>query len=119
MALARGEPDGGGVSGDGSRIRPRAESQFTVSVQLAHGKAIVTWTHFVSSTKPFLLARSPSFQGCDACLACNTKRREMRADRVGDVARRQVRIVLFRHPRVGVAQLLRDDAHRNSAHSQS
>jgi hypothetical protein len=30
-----------------------------------------------------------------------------------------VRIVLFRHPRVGVAQLLRDDAHRNSAHSQS
>src|SRR5262245_48768851 len=55
MALARGEPDGGGVSGDGSRIRPRAESQFTASVQLAHGKAIVTWTHFVLSTKTFLL----------------------------------------------------------------
>jgi hypothetical protein len=30
--LARGKPDGSGdVSGDGSRIRPRAESQFTVS----------------------------------------------------------------------------------------
>ena len=118
MALARGEPDGGGVSGDGSRIRPRAESQFTASVQLAHGKAIVTWTHFVLSTKTFLLARSPSFQGCDACLACNTKRREMRADRVGDVARRQVRIGLFRHPRVGVPQLLRDDARRHAPHGE-
>jgi hypothetical protein len=29
----------------------------------------------------------------------------MRADRVGDVGRRKVRVVLLRHPRVGVAKL--------------
>jgi len=36
-ASARSKPDrGGDVSGDGSRIRPRAESQFTISLQSAH-----------------------------------------------------------------------------------
>jgi hypothetical protein len=35
-------------------------------------------------------------EGRDA-VACNTKRREMSADRVGDIAGRKVRVVLLRH----------------------
>jgi len=89
------------------------------SLRSVSGKAIVTWTHFAWSTNALAtfqckLVRSPSLQGRNACLTCNTQRWEMCADRVGDVARRQVRIVLLRHPRVGVAQLLRDDAHRHA-----
>ena len=42
----------------------------------------------------------------------------MRADRVGDVGRRKVRVVLLRHPRVGVAKLFGDDAHRYALHGE-
>ena len=38
-------------------------------------------------------------------IARNSERREMGADRVGDVARREVRIVLFCHPRIGVSEI--------------
>ena len=48
----------------------------------------------------------------------NAGRREMSADRVGDVAWRKVRVVLFRHPRVGVSKLFGNDAHRHAAHGQ-
>jgi hypothetical protein len=51
--------------------------------------------------------------------ARNAKSRKMRADRVGDVAGREVRIVLFRHPRASVAQLFGNDAHRHAAHDDS
>ena len=54
----------------------------------------------------------------DALVTTDTEHWEMRADRVGDVARRQVRIVLFGHPRVGMAKLFGDDAHRNAAHGE-
>jgi hypothetical protein len=40
------------------------------------------------------------------------------ANGVRDVARRKVRIVLFRHPRAGVAQLFGNDAHRHAAHDE-
>ena len=42
----------------------------------------------------------------------------MRADRVGNIGRCQVRIVFFGHPRVGMAKLLGDDTHRNAAHGE-
>ncbi len=45
---------------------------------------------------------------------CNAQRREMGANRLGDLARRQVRVVFFRHARVGVAELFGDDPHRNA-----
>jgi len=44
----------------------------------------------------------------DDCSVRDAKRWEMRADRVGDVTRRQVRVVLFGHPRVGVVPEVND-----------
>ena len=41
----------------------------------------------------------------------------MRADRVGDVGRRKVRVVLLRHPR-SAAKLFGDDAHRYALHGE-
>jgi hypothetical protein len=40
----------------------------------------------------------------------------MRADRVGDVARRQVRVVLFGHPRVGVVPEINDITKEHPEH---
>src|SRR5262245_7304345 len=39
LGSARGEPDCGGLSGDGPRIRPRAESQFTILLRCSSGSA--------------------------------------------------------------------------------
>ena len=54
----------------------------------------------------------------DVVIDRDAKRWEMRADRVGDVGRRKVRIVLFRHARVGMAKLFGNDAHRNTLHGE-
>ena len=59
-----------------------------------------------------------SSHGYHRTFPSNSKRREMRADRVRDIGRCKVRIVLFRHPRVGMAELLGNDAHRNAAHGK-
>ena len=42
----------------------------------------------------------------------------MCADRVRNVARRKVRVVLFRHARIGVAELFRNDTYRNTFHGK-
>src|SRR5262249_9646869 len=55
---------------------------------------------------------------CHGVLSRNSERWKMGANRVRDVARRQVRVVLFGHPRVGMAELLGNDAHRHAAHGQ-
>jgi hypothetical protein len=52
----------------------------------------------------------PAADWCDVHLAGNSERREMRADCIRDVRRGQMRIVFFRHPRVGVTELSGDDA---------
>jgi hypothetical protein len=52
----------------------------------------------------------PAADWCDVHLAGNSERREMRADCIRDVRGGQMRIVFFRHPRVGVAELSGDDA---------
>ena len=49
---------------------------------------------------------------------CNSQRREMGSNGVGDIARSQMRIVLLRHSSVGVAELFGNDTHRNAAHGQ-
>ena len=54
----------------------------------------------------------------DDCRVRDAKRWEMRADRVGDVAWRKVGVVLLGHPRVSMAKLLSDDAHRYAAHGE-
>ena len=41
-----------------------------------------------------------------------------RPDRVGDVVRREMRVVLFRHAGIGVTKLLGDDGHRDAAHGE-
>jgi hypothetical protein len=45
--------------------------------------------------------------------------RKGRANRVGDIGRREVRIVPFRHPRIAVAQLRGDDAHGGALRCKS
>jgi hypothetical protein len=42
----------------------------------------------------------------------------VRTNGIGDVARGKVRIVLFSHPRVGMAKLFGNHAHRQAAHGQ-
>jgi hypothetical protein len=59
----------------------------------------------------------PSSSSCgDDCRVRDAKRWEMRADRVGDVARRQVRVVLFGHPRVGVVPEINDITKEHPEH---
>src|SRR5436190_16658868 len=43
---------------------------------------------------------------------------KMRANGIGDVARRQMRVMFFSHPRIAMAELRRDDPHRNATHRQ-
>jgi hypothetical protein len=42
----------------------------------------------------------------------------MSANGIGDVTRRKMRVVLFRHSRVGVSELRGNDAHRYAAHGK-
>ena len=59
----------------------------------------------------------PSSSSCgDDCHVRDAKRWEMRADRVGDVARRQARVVLFGHPRVGVVPEINDITKEHPEH---
>ena len=51
-------------------------------------------------------------------LSKNSERRERGANCLGDIVRREMRVVTFRHARVTVAELRRDDAHRDTAHSK-
>ena len=44
--------------------------------------------------------------------------RKMSADRVRHVARGEMRVVLFGHPRVRVAELSSDDTHGHAAHGK-
>src|SRR5271157_1429543 len=55
---------------------------------------------------------------CDCGTDSNTKRWEMSANGIGDIARRKMRVVLFRHSRVGVSELRGNDAHRYAAHGK-
>ena len=64
------------------------------------------------------LAMLPRLHRSDAGISRNAKRRKMSADRVGDVRRRQMRVVLFGHPRIGMTKLLGDDAHRHASHGE-
>ena len=47
-----------------------------------------------------------------------SKHREMRADRIGDIARGKVRIMFFSHTCVGVAELLGHVSDRHPAHCE-
>ena len=62
-----------------------------------------------------LLARP---QRDNRLVTSNAERWEVRADRVGDVRRRKVRVVLFRHPRIRMAKLFGNDAHRHATHGR-
>ena len=64
-----------------------------------------------------ILSALPS-QVCHRTVPGNSKRREMCSDRVRNVARRKVRVVLFRHARIGVAELFRNDTYRNTFHGK-
>jgi hypothetical protein len=44
------------------------------------------------------------------CSAVDTEIRKVRADRVSNVGRSKVRVVFFRHARIGVTELGGDDA---------
>src|SRR5262245_38767158 len=48
----------------------------------------------------------------------NPERRKMRTDRVGDIARSKMGIMLFGHPRIGVPELCSNDAHRYASHGE-
>ena len=48
----------------------------------------------------------------------NSKVRKLRPDRLGHIVRRQMRIMLFGHARVGMAKLARDDAERDTLHGE-
>jgi hypothetical protein len=65
------------------------------------------WATQPSSLPGAMLSRLHSG---DAGIARNSKRREMRADGVGNIGWCQMRIVLFGHPCVGMAELCSNDA---------
>jgi hypothetical protein len=54
----------------------------------------------------------------DEYLTAAGKRRKRSADRVSEVRRREMRVMLLRHPRVGMAKLSGDNAHGHAAHGQ-
>jgi len=62
------------------------------------------------------LARPPHWR--DDAFTANAKRREMRSNRVGDVRRSQMRVVLFGHPGVGMAELLGNNPHWHALHGE-
>ena len=60
----------------------------------------------------------PRSQRLNSFASPNPERRKMGADRVGDVGRGQMRIVLLSHPSIGVAKLFCDNAHRHALHGE-
>ena len=75
-----------------------------------------TWRSNVDSS-PLALLSSCAADG-DDCDSGRRQPREIRPDRIGDVVRREMRVVTLRHPRVGVSELSRDDRHRHPAHGE-
>ena len=57
-----------------------------------------------------------TLNGDDLERLANAEIGKIRPDRVCDVVRREMGVVLFRHAGVGVAELLGDDGHRNASH---
>jgi hypothetical protein len=51
-------------------------------------------------------------------VTANAELREMRADRLRNVTRRKMRIVLFRHTSVSMAKLFGDNTHRHAAYGK-
>ena len=66
---------------------------------------------------PAICSNSAS-QGNDHALIGKAQRRKMRANRIGDIAWRKMRIVLLGHPGILMAKLRRDHAERNAPHSE-
>ena len=64
-------------------------------------------------------ARLRPAQRDDGRIVDDAQWRQSGSNRVGDVIRREMRVVLFRDARVGVAELNGDHAHRNGPPGQS
>jgi hypothetical protein len=56
--------------------------------------------------------------GCDCGIARNTKVGEVGPDRVSNVARREMRVMLLSYPRIGVAELRSDHTHEHAMHCE-
>jgi hypothetical protein len=83
----------------GSYFTLHADTGVTMTLSSAPpSMACVPWT--VNE-----LLCSASADRCDGGVATNSERGQMGADRFCDVGRREVRVVLFRHARVGMAKL--------------
>src|SRR6516225_11256215 len=74
-------------------------------------------TTYLRDSNALALPRSCATDGDECCRGRNQSR-EIRPDRVGDIARSEMRIVTLRHPRVGMSELSRDDGHRHPAHGE-
>jgi hypothetical protein len=67
-----------------------------------------------ATTSPYPASSFPGIERAHGNIVRNAERREMRSDSLGHIARGQMRVVLFRHACIGVAELFGDHAHRNA-----
>jgi hypothetical protein len=71
-----------------------------------------------SLERVYALKSAFSPQPCNGGVVSNAERWEMCSDRVGNIARSKMRVVLFRHARVRMAELFGNDSRRHAAHRQ-